>query len=173
NFSGYPLDKTFIKKANWEDWKSQVDFIQENLSDADIESAFETLPVEAQDESIETIKKNLRLRRDGLESIAKSYYDYLSNFEVVLGTEDDDEFLITRKPGGITEIAIAKDSVVFQNSYNNKHTNEIWVYGLDGNDTFTVEGNGEKPIDIKIMGGKKNDTYDFKNTKKVKLYDYK
>lgn len=173
NFSGYPLDKTFIKKANWEDWKSQVDFIQENLSDADIESAFETLPAEAQDESIETIKKNLRLRRDGLESIAKSYYDYLSNFEVVLGTEDDDEFLITRKPGGITEIAIAKDSVVFQNSYNNKQTDEIWIYGLDGNDTFTVEGNGEKPIDIKIMGGKKNDTYDFKNTKKVKLYDYK
>ncbi|HAI43313.1 MAG TPA: metallophosphatase, partial [Maribacter sp.] len=156
NFSGYPLDKTFIKKANWEDWKSQVDFLQENLSDADIESAFETLPVEAQDESIETIKKNLRLRRDGLESIAKSYYDSLSNVEVVLGTEDDDEFLITRKPGGITEIGIAKDSVIFQNSYNNKQTNEIWVYGLDGNDMFTVEGNGKKPIDIKIMGGKKN-----------------
>jgi len=172
NFSGFPLDKTFIKKANWEDWKSQVDFIQENLSDEAIDTAFKSLPKAAQDSSIETIKKNLRLRRDGLESIAKSYYDYVTNFEVILGTEEDDDFLITRKSNGVTDISISKDTVVFKNLYNTEKTNEIWLYGLDGNDTFTVIGNGNKPINIKIMGGKKNDIYDFKNTKKVKLYDY-
>ena len=173
NYSGYPLDKAFIKTANWEDWKAQVDFIQENLTDEEINTAFESLPEEAQDSSIETIKKNLQLRRDGLEKIAKSYYDYLKKFEVVIGTEDDDDFLITRKPNGVTNISISKDSMVFNNSYDAKQTKEIWVYGLDGKDSFTVTGEGNNPIDIKIMGGKKNDTYDFKTTKKVKLYDYK
>ncbi|WP_276166390.1 metallophosphatase [Zobellia alginiliquefaciens] len=173
NLSGYPLDKAFIKTANWDDWKKQVDFIQENLSDEEIDIAFNSLPEAAQDSSINEIKKNLRSRRDGLQAIAQSYYDYLNNFEVVIGTEKDDDFLITREPNGATNISISKDSIVFNNSYNSKQTKEIWVYGLDGNDTFTVTGEGNKLIDLKIIGGKKNDTYDFKSTKKVKLYDYK
>ena len=173
NLSGYPLDKAFIKNADWDDWKAQVDFIQENLSDEDISLAFKSLPEAAQDSSIEEIKKNLQSRRDKLQSIARTYYDYLNNFEVVIGTEDDDEFLITRKPNGDTYISISKDTIVFNNTYNSKETKEIWVYGLDGNDTFTVNGEGDKLVDIKIIGGKKDDTYDFNSTKKVKLYDYK
>ncbi|WP_405415218.1 metallophosphatase [Maribacter sp. Asnod1-A12] len=173
NLSGYPLDKTFIKTANWNDWKKQVDFIQENLSDEAIASAFNTLPEAAQDQSIDEIKKNLQSRRDGLQTIAKSYYDYLNNFEVILGTEDEDEVVITRKSNGETNISISHDSVIFNNTYNAKQTEEIWIYGLDGKDTFTVEGEGDDFIDIKIIGGKKNDTYDFKTTRKVKLYDFK
>ena len=175
NYSGYPLDKLFIKKANWKDWKSQVDFIQESLSDQAINEAFESLPEAAQDSSIVSIKKNLALRRDNLESIARSYYDYLNEFEVVLGTEDDDLFLITRKQNGLTEISITneKGKEIFKNNYTAKQTGEIWVYGLDGNDTFKVVEHGDKPIKIKIMGGKENDTYDFENTARVKLYDYK
>ncbi|MBC6997316.1 metallophosphatase [Cytophaga sp. FL35] len=173
NLSGYPLDKAFIKKATWDDWKTQVSFIQENLTDEGIESAFATLPEEAQDNSIETIKKYLKARRDGLESIAKSYYDYMKKFETVIGTEDNDEFLITRKSNGETHISIIQDSVVFENSYFADQTKEIWIYGLDGNDKFTVTGKDTKLIDLKIIGGKKNDTYDFRSVKKVKLYDYK
>ena len=173
NLSGYPLDKTFIKTANWNDWKKQVDFIQENLSDEAIASAFNTLPEAAQDQSIDEIKKNLQSRRDGLQTIAKSYYDYLNNFEVILGTEDDDEVVITRKSNGETNISISHDSVIFNNTYSAKQTEEIWIYGLDGKDTFTVEGEGDDFIDIRIIGGKKNDTYDFKTTRKVKLYDFK
>lgn len=173
NLSGYPLDKTFIKTANWNDWKKQVDFIQENLSDEAIASAFNTLPEVAQDQSIEEIKKNLQSRRDGLQIIAKSYYDYLNNFEVILGTEDDDEVVITRKSNGETNISISHDSVIFNNTYSAKQTEEIWIYGLDGKDTFTVEGEGDDFIDIRIIGGKKNDTYNFKTTRKVKLYDFK
>ncbi len=173
NLSGYPMDKTFIKNAKWNDWKKQVDFIQENLTDAEIDAAFNTLPKAAQDNSIDEIKKNLKSRRDGLQSIAKSYYEYLNNFEIIIGTEDDDNFLITRKPNGETDISISKDTVVFKNTYNAKQTKEIWVYGLDGKDTFTVDGDGKDLINIKTIGGKKNDTYDFKNTKRVKLYDFK
>ncbi|AYN66338.1 metallophosphatase [Euzebyella marina] len=172
NLSGYPMDKTFIKLATWEDWKVQVDFIQQQLTDEEIEKAFVSLPQEAQDESIDTIKKYLKARRDGLATIAQSYYDYLKRFEVVIGTEEDDGFLIARKPNGETHITITQDSVVFENSYYADQTKEIWVYGLDGNDTFEVTGDGNKPINIKVIGGKKNDTYDFKSVKKVKLYDY-
>ncbi len=173
NLSGYPLDKTFIKTASWDDWKEQVEFIQEHISDEEIERVFNTLPEAAQDSSIDNIKVNLRSRRDGLLTIAKSYYDYLNNFEVVLGTEEEDDFLITRKLNGETNITITHDTIVSNNTYFTDQTNEIWVYGLDGKDTFTVDGEGKDLVNLRIIGGKKNDTYDFKNIKKVKLYDFK
>ncbi len=174
NLSGYPLDKTFINAAQWEDWKSQVEYIQKNLTDEAIDQAFATLPDAAQDSSIDSIKKNLRARRDNLESIARRYYDYLTDFEVLTGTEDDDRFLIDRKSDGITGISILKDTdTIFHRNYDGSQTKEIWIYGLDGNDTFKTMGKGKNPITIKVMGGKKNDIYDFGNTRKIKLYDYK
>ncbi|MEP2281339.1 metallophosphatase [Maribacter sp.] len=173
NLSGYPLDKTFMKTAKWADWKDEVKFIQEHLSDDEIEAAFSSLPKVAQDNSIVTIKENLKSRRDKLEQIAKEYYEYLNNFEVILGTEDDDNFLITRKNNGETEITIAHDTLIFNNTYYKDQTKEIWIYGLNGQDSFKVEGEGSDFINVRIIGGKKNDTYDFENTKKVKLYDYK
>ncbi|HET8735640.1 MAG TPA: BamA/TamA family outer membrane protein [Pricia sp.] len=174
NLSGYPLDKMFINTANWQDWKEQVDYIQQNLTDKAIDSAFATLPEAARDSSIAGIKKNLRARRDNLENIARRYYEYLAQFQVVTGTKGDDQFLIQRRSNGITEIAILKDGdSIFKNSYDAKKTRELWVYGLDGNDTFKTRGDGDNPINIKVVGGEEDDTYDFKNLKNIKLYDYK
>ncbi|MGB6150370.1 MAG: BamA/TamA family outer membrane protein [Pricia sp.] len=174
NLSGYPLDKMFINTAKWSDWKGQVEYLQKNLSDEAIDSAFAALPEQAQESSIASIKKNLRSRRDNLEAIAKRYYDYLTDFEVIRGTEDNDEFIIDRKPGGVTEISILKDSkTVFNHTYDAEATKEIWIYGLDGEDTFKTRGKGKNPIKIKVLGGEEDDTYDFGNTRKIKLYDFK
>ncbi len=174
NLSGYPLDKTFINSAQWEDWKSQVDFIQENLTDEIIDQAFATLPEAAQDSSITSIKRNLRARRDNLGNIARRYYDYLTDFEVLTGTEGDDQFLIDRKSDGITAISMVKDTdTVFQKNYSANQTKEIWMYALDGKDTIKTIGKGKNPIKIKVVGGKEDDVYDFGNIRKIKLYDYK
>ncbi|MGB7393454.1 MAG: metallophosphatase [Pricia sp.] len=174
NLSAYPLDKTFITTAQWDDWKAEVDYLQKNLTDEAIDQAFATLPEAAQDSSIVRIKKDLRSRRDNLGDIARRYYDYLSEFEVVTGTAEDDEFLIDRKPEGVTEISIVQEQdTVFKHSYSAERTDEIWVYGLDGNDTFKTFGDGDNPIKMKVMGGEEEDTYDFADTRKIKLYDYK
>ena len=90
------------------------------------------------------------------------------------GTQKADTFEVTRHPDGKTTIDIhRKDIGVFNRTFTKDETKEIWIYGLDGKDTFNVTGKGNDLITIKIMGGKKNDTYNFENTKKVKLYDYK
>src|SRR5690606_14968779 len=96
NFFGYPLDKRIIKYSEWEDWKEQVEFIQTTLSDEIIDSAFNTLPNDAQDETTEEIKKKLKARRDNLLQIANDYYLYLNKHEVITGSEEDDKFIITR-----------------------------------------------------------------------------
>ncbi len=174
NTAGYAMDKMAIQTATWEDWEKQVKYIQSNLTDAKIEAAFANLPEDVKDESIINIQKNLKIRRENLMGVTRDYYEYLNKFHVVTGTDKDDKFLITRKGNGVTELQISsKDKVVFQNSYNSKDTKEIWIYGLDGDDEFKIEGKGSNLIKLKVLGGEENDIYDFENSKRAKLYDYK
>ena len=174
NMEPYPLDKKLITTANWNDWKEEVDTIQTVLTDEKIDAAFANLPHDMQDESIKKIKASLKERRGNLLKIAQRYYDFLKDRQVITGTEKDDEFKITRKEKGITQIEIfRKDSLIFKNSYTAQNTKEIWIYGLDGDDTFHINGKGDHLIKLKILGGEEHDVYDFKNTRKAKLYDFK
>ncbi|MCK8521439.1 metallophosphatase [Aquimarina sp. D1M17] len=174
NFEPYPLDLTFINKSNWSDWQKEIKYIQDNLNDEVIEKAFASLPDEVKGQTIEEIKSKLKGRRANLENIARAYYLYINKFEVVVGTQKNDKFLVTRLPNGKTSIKIQrKDLGIFDRTFSKEETKEIWLYGLNGNDSFTVDGDGDQPIMIRVMGGRKNDTYDFKNTRKIKLYDYK
>lgn len=174
NTAGYAMDKMIIQTSTWEDWEKQVQFIQDNITDAKIEKAFANLPEDVKDESITNIQKNLKIRRDNLMAVSRDYYEYLNRFHVVTGTDEDDKFLITRKKKGVTEIQILrKDTIVFENTYNSKETKEIWIYGLDGDDEFKIEGKGTNLIKLKVLGGEENDIYNFENSRKTKLYDYK
>ncbi|MDT0676564.1 metallophosphatase [Autumnicola musiva] len=174
NLAGYPLDNKLIRNSRWEDWEEQVNFIQDNLTNAEVEEAFENLPEAARDTTIEDIKSSLKARRENLQDIARRYYSYLNEFEILPGTDEDDEFLISRKDNGETEISISTEgSEYFRHSYFAEETDDIWIYGLDGNDTFRIEGKGDDLIKLKILGGEENDIYDFENTKRAKLYDYK
>ncbi|WP_028376193.1 ShlB/FhaC/HecB family hemolysin secretion/activation protein [Leeuwenhoekiella sp. MAR_2009_132] len=170
----YPLDQAFLKEITWADWEKQVQFIQENLTDETIDKAFATLPEAAQDESIVNIKRSLKGRRDNLKSIAKRYYDYLMSHQIITGTGEKDDFLITRQPDGKTTVRLTtSEDVIFERTYDQSLTKEIWIYGLDDDDTFKIIGTGDHYIPLKILGGENNDIYDFENTKRAKVYDYK
>ncbi len=172
--SPYHLDLTLINASGLDEWEKQAKYIQENLSDDDIERAFEEIPKEIKGATIEDIKRKLKGRRGNLLDIARAYYSYLNEFEVITGTQKSDNFIITRLSNGETNIKIdRKELGILDRTFSNDITKEIWIYGLNGKDSFVVKGEGNKPIKIRIIGGKKNDTYDFKNTKNVKLYDYK
>lgn len=171
--SPYPLDMALIKSSDWNEWEKQASHLRENLTDAAIERAFNEIPMEVQGLSIEKIKENLKGRREHIISIARAYFDYFNKFEVLVGTQKDDKFEITRSNAGKTTIAIHhKDRELFHRTYTKDATKEIWLFGLDGEDTFIAKGKGKGLIKIKTLGGKKHDTYDFKNHKRIKLYDY-
>ncbi|MCF1422938.1 metallophosphatase [Mangrovimonas futianensis] len=174
NFDGYSLDQAFIKNLSWEDWNKQVELIQNRLSDQVIEDSFKVLPNAVQDQYTEDIKIALKKRRDELAEPARAYYEYLNRVQIITGTEDDDMFLITRLPEGKTKVSIeSDDKLVFEHTYDKGLTKEIWLYGLDGKDEFQIVGEGDHLIKLKLMGGENNDTYNFENNRKAKLYDYK
>ena len=176
NLAGYPLDKAFIRNADWQDWKQQVNYIQNNITDEVILEAFAVLPEGIEnDPYVDEIKKTMKARRGNLEDIARDYYKHLAEFDMFIGTEENDKFLITRKPDGITNVQLMNEDgqVIAEKTYDSHDTREVWIYGLDGNDEFKIVGEGSKPLSLKVIGGEENDIYDFQNTRNAKLYDFK
>lgn len=178
NLEPFPLDMAFITNSNKDIWDQQVTDIQRNLTDEVIDNAFNTIPKEAQDESIETIKSLLKGRKLNLHTIADDYYKAVNKVAVIVGTNKDDFIKINGLKNGDVEVSIfRKKDDTLKNQFHNRTyspslTKEIWIYGLDDDDTFEVTGESKK-IKIRIIGGQNNDEYVIKNGKNIIIYDYK
>jgi len=179
NLEPYPLDMALINESNKKDWDAQVAIIINGLTDEIIDEAFKNIPQEVNDETIAEIKEKLKGRRANLQKISDEYFLTLSKFQVVKGTDKDDWFDIERMANGETKVTGyrikkgKKADLFHQKTYTRNHTKEIWIYGLDDDDTFVVTGSGNKLIKIRIIGGQNKDTYNIKNGKKIIIYDYK
>tara|TARA_R110002073_G_scaffold57778_4_gene146762 strand:+ start:182434 stop:186120 length:3687 start_codon:yes stop_codon:yes gene_type:complete len=179
NFSPFSLDMTLLNKTTKWQWEEQVALIQKSLTAEVIDKAFEAFPKEVHDESIIKIKQTLLTRLTNLNNIADDYYEVLSKFAVITGTDKDDWFDINRMDNGVTEVTGyriengKKGSVFHHKTYKSNSTKEIWIYGLDDTDTFKVFGQGDHPIKVRIIGGQNNDTYVIENGKNTRMYDYK
>src|SRR5690606_37492742 len=57
--------------------------------------------------------------------------------------------------------------------YNAAVTKELWIYGLNDNDSFVVNGKGKDMIFTRIIGGPGNDIYDIQNGNRIKVYDHR
>ncbi|WP_241448739.1 metallophosphoesterase [Aquimarina pacifica] len=178
NTSGIPLDMALIQNSGKDVWTQQAQYIKENISDAVIEKAFARLPKEVQDDTVEQIKENLKSRINNIEDIAERYYEYFSRHAIITGTDKDDLFEIVRTDNS-TDIKVSrikgksKNPPFIKRTFSSNETKEIWIYGLDDDDTFVVKGSGINPIKIRIVGGQNNDVYTIENGKKIKLYDHK
>lgn len=178
NIEPFPLDKAFISHLNEEDWTEQVAFIQNNMTNEVIDEAFSNIPSELNDQTITNIKIILKERKNNLQKIADRYFSLLSNYAVVRGTNKKDHFAIRSLNNDDIEVTIQrkkKDHILepyFTAIYKAKITNEIWIYGLDHDDTFEMIGKSNK-IKIRLIGGQNNDSYTIPNGKNIVIYDYK
>ena len=179
NLSPHALDMSLITKSNKSIWDKQVKIITTNLTDAVIDDAFSIFPDEVKDETITEIKRKLQGRRGNLQKISDMYYEYMNKYQVIKGTDKDDWFDIERLTNGETKVTGyrikkgEKSTIFHQRTYNSNETKEIWIYGLDDDDTFVVKGEDKDLIKVRIIGGQNNDTYNILNGKKIKIYDQK
>ncbi|WP_411767332.1 metallophosphoesterase [Winogradskyella sp. A3E31] len=179
NSAGHKLDLALIQQSDESVWLEQAKHLQEWITDDVIDDAFDDVPEEIQDETLLDIKSKLKARRGNLLDIAERYSAYLDELIILTGTDKDDYFTITRTGNKETHINIArikdgeKGEVLVDRTYNKDRTNEIWVYGLDDDDVFEVNGKGDNPIYIRIIGGQNNDRYIINEGRAIKVYDHK
>lgn len=178
NREPYPLDIAFLRTAEEKDWIAQAKYIQENLTDADIDNAFKSLPKEVQDETIKDIQQKLKSRKKELQKYASEYFDVLSHTVMIAGTDKKDKFVIRHSAKKTLEIQVFRvkkegDELIYTKTVTDAKTSNLWIYGLDDNDTFQVTGTEKSKIKIRLIGGQNNDTYNIENGKRVIVYDFK
>ncbi|SEA45739.1 Calcineurin-like phosphoesterase [Flavobacterium gillisiae] len=178
NREPYPLDLAFLKTATEKEWIAQAKYIQENLSDETIDHAFDNLPKEVQDETIEQIKQKLKLRRAQLVKYASEYNRVLQKTVLVVGTNKKDKFIIHHVAKNKIEVSVYRikkegDELEYTKLFNGSRTKNIWVYGLDDDDEFEVTGNKKSSINIRLIGGQNHDAYTITNGHNTKIIDFK
>lgn len=175
NGIGIPLDVALVASTGREVWYQEAEYIKSVLTDEVIDKAFEALPEEIYvSPDTEVIKENLKKRRDAVEVIAQKYYDILQQTPVITGTNNDDLFVIAQKERYTTNIKIYdrnSSQLLFDKEYD-KSTKEIWLYGLGGDDAFSLSG-VRKGMPVTLIGGKGVNVYYIEGGKNTDIYDYK
>ena len=172
----YALDMALLSETNREDWIAEAEFLINSITRDVVEHTFDQFPPEVQDHRAKRIKFDLLLRKRQLVTYAEEYFELLNRYSIVKGTNKDDHFDIQAKDKTVTITVYRKKKgkkkdVVFSKVYNRKLTKEIWLYGMNDDDTFEVRG---KPaIYLKVVGGNGKDEYVIdENTGKVKIFDF-
>ena len=176
NREAYNLDLTFITKSDEKAWLKQAKYIVDNLSDAAIDKAFDHLPKEVIDDTTDKIKSQLKIRKKHLDKYARQYYKVLQKTVLIVGTDKKDKFVINRV-NNTTQVKVYRmkkdgEELIHDRTYQSPETKELWIYGLNEEDFFEVNGRGNKKIRVRLLGGQGNDTYYVNSGKKVTIYDF-
>ncbi|HEU4470001.1 MAG TPA: BamA/TamA family outer membrane protein [Flavisolibacter sp.] len=172
------FDRAFLNELPEEVWTRQVDSFLRSMTDEVIETALRQQPPEIQPYSADKIISTLKDRRNYFAAEMKEYYRFLSRIVTVVGSNQREQFTITKRDGGLVQVVvhkIAKDSSISSKIYDRIFdpavTKELRIFGLNDEDRFIVEG-GHSPIKIRLIGGSGNDAFINNGSgKKVLAYD--
>jgi len=171
------FDVNILSNFSYNQWKSEVNIIQNLLDDNSIKEIVKSLPKGVLSTETEELFSILNERIGNLDQIATEYYNLISPNKVVIATDENNLIDINRKDEG-TLVKIynekeGKNTPIQSYDFLSIDTDEIWVYGLKGNDYFEVSGTSKKSTPLKLIGGGNSDKYEIQNGKKVTVIDNK
>ena len=182
NFNARYFDRMFLIDLGEQDWREEIAFVQQTLTDELIEEAVRRMPPNIYEHSGGELIRKMIARRNALAEDALEYYSFLAK-EVDIPVSDKQEHVEVRyEEGGSLAVDIYKmkkdgsrDRLLYQRRFFPGVTEEIRVYGRDGQDVFTVRGSHKSPIKVRLIGGGEDDTFTvdetFRNRSKLYIYD--
>ena len=124
-----------------------------------IDNAVRAMPPEYASSS-SGISAKLKARRDGLRGAADRYYGELWSVADIHGTDADDQATVIRSGDGIVDVRIQSgNNLYFVRRFVLADTKGIRIYLHGGNDRATVEGNVQRSIPVRIIGGNGTNTF--------------
>jgi hypothetical protein len=178
NNGGNQLDRAILTKFDSEVWSEEAHKIQQAIGADDVDRAFSNLPEAVQDSTSRKIREDLKKRLDKLPEYAVAYSKYLDKVVALHGTEKDDLIEVMRLGDGKTRVVLRRllsdeeNELMFDRTFDDGITKEIWIYGLGDGDTFRVSGEAESSTFVRLIGGYGKDHYDITQKKNLKVYDW-
>jgi len=183
NGNGLRQDRHLLSPLERQDWIEIADSIRTALTDAVIEDAVRRWPAPIYALDGEETIRLLKTRRDQLTDVAEAFYTLHARVVDVVGSNKHERFEVTRLNDDATRVVVYKTSkegekrrVLYERTLLEAETDDIRLYGLDGNDTFVIDGEVGEGIRVIAVGGAGHDTFiDHSQvrggSKKTRFYD--
>jgi hypothetical protein len=161
------MDRFIATEASRDTWIKEAKFIQETITDDDIDRAVNNMPQEIFSVSGSVIAEKMKERIKNLPQYAEAYYELLAKEVDVLGSKKKEYIEIDRADDGTVTVIMSNlekdrqkgERQLYSRKFYPKETKEIRVYGLGGADNFNIKGEGSTKINIRVFGGAGDDTY--------------
>lgn len=165
NFNARYFDRYFLTEADADIWEEQAQLLMERLTDEVIESAVSKLPENAFEVNGKELIGILKERRKKLDEFASRHYKHLAKNVDLYGSLKDDYFDVKRMENGAVNVSIyprkkgekLDDELFFSRTFYPNETNEIRLYGLDGQDEYEINGTVKNSIKVRIIASEEKD----------------
>ncbi|MCW3107238.1 MAG: surface antigen precursor, partial [Segetibacter sp.] len=176
------FDRIFLNELSEDDWKKQISYVQTILTDNLIKTAVRKLPDTIYALSGKKIISTLIARRSMLRKEALKYFRFLAKKADVHASDKEEFFKIDHKNNGDVGVSIYKikekggvDRLLYSRIFDHHYTKDIRLYGLGGNDIFTITGTAKSPIKVRMVGGDNIDSFyvneNLHDKRKLYIYD--
>ncbi|SHF16768.1 hypothetical protein SAMN02745131_01924 [Flavisolibacter ginsengisoli DSM 18119] len=182
NYNNRFFDRYFLNDLSEEDWREQVSFVQNTLTDSLIRYAVSMLPDTIYALSANKIIQTLIARRATLKETALDYYHFLARtvdipasdkaelFDLQVGETGKVDLSIYKNPG-----EVSRGDLLFHRVFLPSETDEIRLFGLGGDDVYQVHGSTKTSIRIHMIGGDGVDSFFIDpllhNRRRMYIYD--
>lgn len=176
NYRAKDFDRIFLNDLDQKEWKTTIASFQRDLSDSAIDKSVKSLPMEIYNLSGPVIADKLKSRRDLLMKKGLSYFNFISKYVNVLGSNKKEYFKVTGNDSGLLVQVYARDQekdtsfLKYSRQFDPAHTKEIRLYGFNDNDIFTIDAD-RSPIKVRMIGGRGDDTFQVTGAIKNYIYD--
>ncbi|RVU03176.1 hypothetical protein EOD41_02120 [Mucilaginibacter limnophilus] len=176
------FDRYFLNQLDENDWKEQIAYVQNTLTDELIEKALRRMPDNIYKISGSEITAKMISRRNLLMKQGLEYYQFISKYVEVPATDKHDKFSVQNNDDGSILVTINKikkdgkiDHETYRRTFDPKVTDEVRLYGFDGKDAFVVTGKTPSPIKVRMIAGGDRDSIavdpDLHNKANLYVYD--
>jgi hypothetical protein len=184
NYPAYGMDKRFTNALPLDDWQAAARTLQRSLTDKVIEEAVRNMPPEIFALSGNEIIRKLKARRNRLAQWADEYYHFLAEDVEIPGSRQKELFDVKRVTSAETQVNVYRQdgptrwqkTPVYSRRFFQRETKELRIYGSGGDDLFQVNGSVQEGMQIKLFGGKGQDSLIDRSfvsigNKKMRFYD--
>lgn len=172
NYAARNFDRAFLTEPDANTWRSEIDTFLASMTDDVIDEALSRQPKEIQNYGAKKISEILKDKKMFFKDDMMDFYRFLSKIVSVVGSNDAEVFSITENANGFVQLTVRdkKDSTITYNRLFDTATEEIRVYGLEGDDVFEITGE-TAPIKIRLIGGPGEDRFINHSQRKPLVYD--
>lgn len=171
-FVSRDIDAFFLNELNAADWQAEINSFTRSLSDSVIDASVKSMPAPAYAAHGKWIAAHLKSRRNALPKRGMQFYNFLAEQVNIVGSDKDESFLVRNNDSGTTvDVVSKKGKSKFHRVFNSKETQQVYLYGLGGDDTFRVAPDVPHGIKFRAVGGAGKDVFDIKGKAKTFVYD--